>query len=147
LQDDALQFIALEKIKYPYLNQFYKQVYKKGVAHRDEIAFILKDKGIICSAKLKPLSDHFLLTGVACDPIYAGKGYTSLLIKKILLLYPQPVYCFPYAHLTLFYQRLGFQIVSIDKVPEVIAKRFLIYTSKQNLLLMVYSSKSANKSW
>jgi N-acetylglutamate synthase-like GNAT family acetyltransferase len=147
LQDNGLQFIELEKIKYPWVNKFYKQVYRKGMASKNEAVFILKDKRIICAAKLTTLDGHLLLTGVACDPSLRGQGYASRLIATLLLLQEQPVYCFPYPRLGHFYQQLGFQPVdSSDNIPASISSRFLLYRKKQDLLLMVYSAKSGNRS-
>ena len=145
LQPSDLQFIELEKLKLPLVNQFYKRVYKKGLASKDEAVFILKGKEIICSGKLKTLGNQLLLTGVACDAKFRGQGYASLLIEKILLVQKQPVYCFPYAHLQAFYSRLGFVHVDTQMPPEIIKKKFYSYSKNRELLLMVYSSKIGNK--
>lgn len=37
--DENIQFIALDKLNYPLVNQFYIQVYKKGTARKDESVF------------------------------------------------------------------------------------------------------------
>lgn len=137
-----LQFIELEKIKYPLVNQFYKQVYKKGVASKNESVFILWQKEIICSAKLKKLDDHLLLTGVACQPEFRGQGYASQLISNLLSLQEQAVYCFPYAHLELFYRKLGFVTLDTNDSPEIIQIRFNKYRQNRELLLMVHSISS-----
>lgn len=68
-----MQCIELEKIQYPWVNKFYNAFYKKGVASKNEAVFILKDKSIICAAKLTTFDDQLLLTGVACDPQQRGK--------------------------------------------------------------------------
>ena len=138
------QFIELEKIKYPLVNQFYKQVYKKGIASKNESVFILWQKEIICSAKLKKLESHLLLTGVACLPEFRSQGYASLLIKKLLHLQQQAVYCFPYAHLELFYKKLGFVTLDTNDCPEIIRARFNKYRQNRELLLMVYSKSDKN---
>ena len=139
MQLSDCQFIELETVKLPLVNQFYKRVYKKGVASKDETVFILKDKEIICSAKLKTIDKKLLLTGVACDPEFRGEGYASQLIKQLLLLQEQPVYCFPYAHLQPFYSQLGFIEADSQSVPEIISQKFYTYSKNRDLLLMVYS--------
>ncbi len=144
MQPSDLQFIELEKLKLPLINQFYKRVYKKGLASKDEAVFILKDKEVICCAKLKTLDEQLLLTGVACDPKHRGKGYASLLINKILLVQTQSIYCFPYAHLQSFYSQLGFVLVDSQTVPEIIGKKHYSYSKNKKLLLMVYCSKRDN---
>lgn len=133
-----IQFIELEKHKLPLVNRFYKQFYKKGIASKDESVFILKDKEIICSAKLKSVDKQLLLTGVACTPELRGQGYASQLIKKILLTQKQPVYCFPYAHLQPFYSQLGFVNAQPQLTPESINRKFHGYSSNKKLLFMVY---------
>lgn len=139
-----LQFIELEKVKYPLVNQFYKQVYKKGVATKNESVFILWQKEIICSAKMKRIDHSLLLTGVACSPEFRSKGYASLLIEKLLHLQEQPVYCFPYAHLEVFYKKLNFVTVEAKECPEEITVRFNKYSQNRALLLMVYSKSDNN---
>lgn len=145
MQTPAPQFIVLESIKFPIANQFYKRVYKKGIAGRNEAVFILKENEIICAAKLKTLEKQKLLTGVACDPKYRGQGFSSQLIKKILSLQNQPIYCFPYTHLQGFYSRLGFSLIDPQTTPEIISQRFTLYTKNRTLLLMVYFPKIDNR--
>lgn len=133
------QYIELEKVKYPLVNQFYKRVYKKGIAGKNEDVFILKNKTqIICSAKLKSIEENMLLTGVACDPQYQHQGYASLLISKILAKRNHFIYCFPYAHLKTFYLQLGFVFLPLEHAPEAIKTRFIRYQENRDLLLMIY---------
>lgn len=137
--DSSFHFIELEKLKYPLVNQFYKRVYKKGIAGKNEAVFILKNEQlIICSAKLKSIEQELLLTGVACDPIYQSQGYASLLINKLLVTKNRTVYCFPYLHLKEFYLRLGFVFLALENAPEAIQRRFKRYQQHRALLLMVY---------
>ena len=141
MQSSQIQFIELEKIKYPLINQFYKQFYKKGVASKDEDVFILKHHSILSSVKLKKLNQELLLTGVVTAPDERGKGYASLLINSLLQKSSTAIYCFPYLHLEKFYLQLGFKQLAIEDVPEAINKQFQIYNNKQTLLLMCYQSK------
>jgi N-acetylglutamate synthase-like GNAT family acetyltransferase len=136
--DENIQFIALDKLQYPLVNQFYKKIYKKGIANRDESVFVLKEKTIICSAKLKTLGDQLLLTGVASAPEVRGRGYASYLIKKILAQQSRSLYCFPYKHLAAFYLQLGFVPIQAEAAPEIINKLFARYNHKKTLLLMCY---------
>lgn len=139
-----LQFNELEKIKLPLINQFYKRVYKKGVANKTDACFILQGKAIICAAKLKMLDNHKLLTAVACDPSHRGQGYASQLVAQILLLQQQPIYCFLSPYLRDFYLCLGFSECDIQTAPEIIRQKFSLYSQNRSLLLMRYSSKSVN---
>jgi N-acetylglutamate synthase-like GNAT family acetyltransferase len=137
--DSSCHFIELEKAKYPLVNRFYKRVYKKGIASKNETVFILKNnQGIICSAKLKSIEESLLLTGVACDPKYQHQGYASMLIKALLENKDKSVYCCPYAHLGAFYLRLGFTFLIPEQAPAIVQQRFVRYQQHRDLLLMVY---------
>ena len=136
--DPSNQFIELEKLKYPLVNQFYKRVYKKGIAGKNEAVFIIKNtQQIICSAKLKSIEQSLLLTGVACDEDFQHQGYASQLVKQLLEKQQQAIFCFPYPHLEVFYQRLGFSHLSVQDAPEAIQTRILRYRQHRDLLLMV----------
>ncbi|MEH6453432.1 MAG: hypothetical protein V7782_10395 [Psychromonas sp.] len=141
LQKSEIQFIALEKIKYPLINQFYKQFYKKGLASKDEDVFILKHHSIVSSVKLKKIEQSLLLSAVVTATNERGKGYASLLIKTLLQQSSTAIYCFPYLHLELFYQQFGFKQLPIEQVPKAVSKQFNRYNNKQSLLLMCYQSK------
>lgn len=138
MQASNYHFIELEKLKYPLVNQFYKRVYKKGIAGKNEAVFIFKnEQEIICSAKLKSIEGDLLLTGVACDSQYQHQGYASRLIKQIVDKQQQAIFCFPYPHLKDFYLRLGFSLLSVEEAPNIISQRFLRYLQHRELLLMV----------
>lgn len=130
-------FVKLDKIKYPLVNKFYKRVYKKGMARKDDNVFVLQNTDIICIAKLKQLDNHLILTGVACDPQYRGRGYATRLLKKVLALESQTIYCFPYRYLGEFYLQFGFMEVSSNEVPPIIGERFNKYNQKNTLRLLV----------
>ncbi|TEW53867.1 N-acetyltransferase [Psychromonas sp. RZ22] len=134
---NSLQFEQLQKQQTPLVNQFYKRVYKKGVANKNDHVFILKNQQILCAARLKEVQGELLLTGVACAPDVRGKGIASLLIKKILHLQTQAIYCFPYPHLQSFYQQLGFELYSPEQLPERLNMRYQGYNSHKPLLCMI----------
>lgn len=144
MQTSDLQFVALEKRKLPLVNQFYKRVYKKGIASKGDAVFVLQDKTIICAAKLKNIGEQLLLTGVACDEQYRGNGHASLLINKVMQLQAEPIYCFPYPHLRNFYLALGFLDLDSNLAPEAVADRFQRYSKNRALLLMVYLPNKNN---
>jgi len=134
---NSLLFTQLERQQIPLVNQFYKRVYKKGIAKKNEQVFVLKGQRILCTARLKDLKGELLLTGVACLDEVRGQGIASLLVKKLLSLQAQTIYCFPYPHLQHFYQKLGFTLCPLEKLPEDIAIRFQRYNERKPLLCMV----------
>jgi len=134
----SLLFRQLEKHEIPLANQFYKRVYKKGVANKSEQVFVLKDKQIYCAARLKEGEDYLLLTGVACDPHVRRQGLASLLIRQLLQKqYKYPIYCFPYPDLQHFYLQLGFTQCAIEELPDTLASRYQRYNQRTPLLCMV----------
>ena len=90
------------------------------------------------SAKLKPIDDELLLTGVACAPEHQHQGHASLLIKTLLSQQTQWIFCFPYAHLEAFYLTQGFSHLALTEEPESIQARYDAYQQHRALLLMVY---------
>ncbi|RBW46868.1 hypothetical protein DS885_05800 [Psychromonas sp. B3M02] len=136
----AFQCSQLDKLQIPLVNQFYKQVYKKGVANKSEQVFVVKAKQIVCAARLKAVDDNLLLTGVACDPTYRQQGLASQLIRYVLSLQTETVYCFPYPHLQGFYQQLGFQLLPAEQLPITLAEQYARYNNRHPLLSMSVSS-------
>jgi len=141
-----LNYSQLDKQQIPLVNQFYKRVYKKGVANKADQVFVLQDTKIRCAARLKAIDELLLLTGVACEPERQGNGLASLLINKVLSTQQQDVYCFPYIHLGEFYQALGFTLCHIEQLPDAVATRYQKYNRHNTLLCMVYASNSDSSS-
>ena len=137
-----LIFEKIEKIHYRTINLFYKAHYKKGTATKSDWVFtlrLLNTNQLIACAKIKHIEDQLLLTGVVCDPLFQNQGVASYLIKEIqayLTDYDQALYCFPYCHLTAFYQRLGF---TPSRLPhKTIELCYQKYNEKKPLLLLEY---------
>lgn len=136
---NSLQFRQLQRQEIPLVAQFYKQVYKKGAANKSDHVFILKTQQIVCAARLKEVQGSLLLTGVACATEYRGQGLASLLITNLLKMQQQDIYCFPYPHLQMFYQKLGFTLYCAELLPAQLALQYRRYNSHQSLLCMIYS--------
>ena len=132
----TFQCSQLDKLQIPLVNQFYKQVYKKGLANKSEQVFVVKAKQIVCAARLKAVDGSLLLTAVACDPAYRQQGLASQLIWYILSMQTESVYCFPYPHLKGFYQQLGFQLLAADQLPAKLAEQYARYNNRSPLLSM-----------
>ncbi|MEJ6078438.1 GNAT family N-acetyltransferase [Vibrio sp. 1-Bac 57] len=143
---NSLQFCQLQKHQIPLVNQFYKQVYKKGLANKSEQVFVIKNQQILCAARLKTVQGATLLTGVACLPALRGQGLTSNLLTQLLSAQMQTIYCFPYPHLQIFYQRLGFQTLDVSTLPEKLGIQYQRYNSRKPLLCMIYAGNNVNKS-
>lgn len=138
-----LQFVIVDKIKYPLVNLFYKKFYKKGSASKNESVFVLQDKQIICCAKLVPFNTYSLLMGVACHEAYQRQGYATQLLNRVLALHTETIYCFSYTHLTPFYNKLGFTLaLATEKTtPQHVRDKFATYNKKNTLQLLVKKSQ------
>ncbi|MEL0657673.1 GNAT family N-acetyltransferase [Psychromonas arctica] len=136
---NSLQFSQLQKEHIPLVNQFYKQVYKKGLANKSEQVFVLKTTQILCAARLKEVQGSLLLTGVACLEEHRKQGLASLLITHLLTTQQQNIYCFPYPHLQVFYKNLGFTLYEPAQLPEKLGVKYQRYNSRKPLLCMIYS--------
>ena len=139
MDTNSLQFSQLQKEHIPLVNQFYKQVYKKGLANKSEQVFVLKTNQILCAARLKEVQGSLLLTGVACLEAHRKQGLASLLITHLLTTQQQSIYCFPYPHLQVFYEKLGFTLYQPAQLPEELGVKYQRYNSRKPLLCMIYS--------
>ena len=135
---NSLQFSQLQKEHIPLVNQFYKQVYKKGLANKSEQVFVLKTTQILCAARLKEVQGSLLLTGVACLEEHRKQGLASLLITHLLTTQQQNIYCFPYSHLQVFYEKLGFTLYDPEQLPERLESQYQNYNNRKHLLCMVH---------
>lgn len=142
----TLQFIQISKHQLPLVNQFYKQVYKKGRANKSEQIFVLKKTKIYSAARIKKVQEASLLTGVACMPEWRGQGVASLLIRSLLRQQAAPLYCFPYPHLQNFYLKLGFCLYDAEQLPTGLREKYQRYNNRKALLCMIYTSNNINKS-
>lgn len=134
----SLQFEIVNKAQIKLVNAFYKQVYKKGLANKSDQIFVLKDQEILCAARIKTVSGAQLLTGVATHEEVRKQGLASELIKQILSLQQEVLYCFPYPHLQSFYQSLGFTLFSPEQLPEGLALAYQKYSQRKKLSVMHY---------
>jgi len=137
----SLQFCLLAKQQIPLVNQFYKQVYKKGLANKNDQVFVLKTTDIICAARIKLVHGHHLLTGVACAQARRKQGFASLLLNYLLSQQKGTIYCFPYPHLQGFYEQQGFQLITADLLPVALREQYQRYNSRKPLLCMMIKSR------
>lgn len=123
-------FQLLPPIKYPLAGKYYQAHGMSGRVSSNNIVTIARNNGdIVGVARLAPINDYKLLTGVHVDKQHRGLGVASELIN--LLTYQQTVaYSFAFSHLQPFYEQLGFQLITPDCLPCELAQRFNAYVKQ-----------------
>jgi len=114
------EFEHLEPIQLPLVNRFYKQCRYSAKANRSDEVYVLRLQGQIVAAlrlSSKP-EQHLFLRSMCVHPEHRRKGLGAALLKALgPVLAAQPVYCFPFSHLEVFYENAGFK----RQVPESVA--------------------------
>ncbi|MGI9283067.1 MAG: GNAT family N-acetyltransferase [Endozoicomonas sp.] len=135
----------LTPVAFPLANRFFKENGHKGKARSNERVFILQvDRSIVAALRATPKANGYLLRSVWVHREKRSKGLGSQLMQTVLAtLSPAPCWCYPYDHLTGFYEKLGFQKVSPDQVPSEIGKPYLNYLERgESFLLMSFPEKT-----
>jgi N-acetylglutamate synthase-like GNAT family acetyltransferase len=135
-----IDYRLLPAIKLPLANKFYREVNARGKASGGDVVSVARDistGAIVAVARLAPIKDDKLLTGVYVAAPYRQRGIASLLIKHLVHQHPS-CYTFALTHLTDFYLRLGFTLVADDDLPCELAQRFKAYRQQgRNILAMI----------
>ena len=116
---------SLEPIKYPLVNKFYQEFKVRGRAKSHDLVWVLKQGSqILAVAKVVPVEQYSLLSGVFTHPNWRGKKLATQLVKTIIASHTKPIYTFAYTHLSTWYHSLGFKP---DKAQAELAALFLAY--------------------
>jgi N-acetylglutamate synthase-like GNAT family acetyltransferase len=135
-----IDYQPLPAIKLPLANKFYREVNARGKARGGDVIWVARDistSAIVAVARLAPVKNDRLLTGVYVAAQYRQQGIASQLINS--LIHQQPnCYTFALTHLTEFYLRLGFTLVDDGDLPCELAQRFNAYRQQgRNILAMI----------
>lgn len=151
---------------YPLISRFYNRArYKSKPAKVDEVWGVKVDGEWIAALRLCPLlltesapapADGFLsvaddkttglvsvrtddcfLRSLAVLPERRREGIGHQLMHEVCLTLDKPCWCFPYLHLQGFYERLGFQSVEMNEVPDLLWRRFEVYERQGKSLLVM----------
>ncbi|ARU54962.1 GCN5-related N-acetyltransferase [Oleiphilus messinensis] len=135
----------LAPIQFPLVNRFYKEAGHKGKARGDDVVFVLKAHGIIRAAvRLCPVEGRLFLRGLWVMPEFQRQGLGSVLMQQVIEQYLQGRYCwcYPFAHLEVFYSQFGFKVVAPESVPECIAGPYTAYTRAGKAILIMIRDDS-----
>ena len=132
-----ITYALLPPIKYPLATKYYQgHGIKNRVSANNIVMVARKDNVIIGVAKLAPVDELWLLTGVHVDSSLRRLGIASELISQ-LCKQQTTIYSFAYEHLITFYQELGFLLTPPDLLPYELTQRFNAYVKQgRNIVAM-----------
>ncbi|MDP2560480.1 GNAT family N-acetyltransferase [Psychrobium sp. 1_MG-2023] len=132
-----MDYSPLARLKTPLANKFYASEKARAKARNNELIWVAKfQHTIVACAKLSPVDNHWLLTGVHVCSAYRQQGIAQRLIT--LLCQEQPIiYTFALSHLASFYQHLGFQHIKPQQLPCELAQRFNAYLKQGRKIIVM----------
>jgi len=134
----------LTKQTLPLVNKFYQEHGWRNKANRHDLTWVAREEScIVGAARLAPINNQYwLLTGVFVDERYRSQGIAQRLITASCLSTPQ-IYTFSLQNLAGFYQKLGFNPITPDKLPDELAQRFSAYVKQgRKITAMVKAHES-----
>ena len=135
-------FQWLESQQNPLVKPFYKRFMAYSRPNKaDKIAVLRHSQNhtIIACARLRPIGQYNLLTGMLVHPEYRGKQLGQLLLQHMQSeMLAKPVFTFALTPLTNFYTQLHFSVIS--DAPNDIQQRFESYINQgKDLTLMMFN--------
>ena len=130
----ATQFYVLSELSRPLTDKFYRAHKSPMRAGKDAQLWVAKQAEIIGAMCLTPVANGHWLTGLFVAPLLRGQAIASRLLGEALTHTHGPVWLFCHPDLLGFYQRAGFEAVSV--LPEPLSDRFERYTRTKALIAM-----------
>lgn len=137
-----MKFSWLQAIENPLVKPFYKQFMPHARVNRSETVAVLRlEQTIVACARLRPIGEFELLTGMLVRTDLRGQQLGHQLLSGMLeRLKEGRTFTFALSHLTGFYARHGF--VSTTKAPDEIRQRFLAYQAQgRDIVLMAFKAQ------
>ncbi|PKH05784.1 GNAT family N-acetyltransferase [Moritella sp. Urea-trap-13] len=132
-----MQFQWLKKIENPLVKPFYKQYLPYSRPNKAERIAVLKDNNtIVACARLRPIGELMLLTGMLVSPDYRGQQLGHRLLRDMRSHFTSDkTFTFALPHLADFYHQHGF--TPTEQAPNDIQQRFLAYQQQGKSLLLL----------
>ncbi|EDM66531.1 MAG: GNAT family N-acetyltransferase [Moritella sp.] len=136
-----MQFQWLKKIENPLVKPFYKQYLPYSRPNKAEHIAVLKDNRkegntIIACARLRPIGELSLLTGMLVSPDYRGQQLGHQLLRDMRPHFENnKTFTFALPHLEHFYRQHDFY--PTVQAPNDIQQRFLAYQKQGKTLLLL----------
>lgn len=142
IKGPVMLFQWLEPQQNPLVKPFYKRFMAYSRPNKADKIAILRDEQshhIIACARLRPIGQYWLLTGMLVHPEYRGQQLGPLLLQHMQCkMLAQPTFTFALTPLTDFYSQQDF--VVINDAPNDIQQRFESYKNQgKDLTLMMFN--------
>ena len=132
-----MQFQWLKKIENPLVKPFYKQYLPYSRPNKAESIAVLKDNNtIIACARLRPIGELSLLTGMLVSPEHRGQRFGHAILQHMRAQFKHnQTFTFASPHLEQFYRQHDFY--PTESAPNDIQQRFLAYQKQGKSLLLL----------
>ena len=119
----------LAAIQIPLANKFISRCHFRGRIRSHDQCIVLRNQlaDIIAVAALRPIEGYQLLTAVAVDPAYQGRGCAKQLLRDMTVRFDESTYTFSLDYLQALYQQLGFRRILKTDLPDALRSRFHAY--------------------
>lgn len=124
----------------PRVNEFYKlTAYKRPVSGDDRVFVVEKQGRILGAVRVEAKQGVQVLRGMYLHPDEVRKGLGTSLLQFI----EPPLsntrsYCIPLDHLTEFYSKIGFRVISHENAPLFLADRIAGYIKEGKKVVIMY---------
>lgn len=127
----------LSDIEIPLANKFYRMHGFRGKAKRHEdCAVVRSERGkIVGCGYLRRYETFKLLAGIAVAPEHQGKVVARSLLELLAERFDRDTYTFPYEHLRLFYESIGFHLIESGQLGEPVARLYQSYRNQGRTIL------------
>jgi predicted N-acetyltransferase YhbS len=128
-----------DKSEHASLNEQYVAWGYRGGVDRENALFVAVLDGRAVGLVRRAREDQLtLLRGMYVDPAHHREGIGSALLDRFVReLEGAECYCVPFTHLTGFYERAGFAVVSDADAPATLAERTRRYRAEGRDVLMM----------
>ncbi|BBM02490.1 GNAT family N-acetyltransferase [Microbulbifer sp. GL-2] len=129
----------LSDIEIPLANKFYRMHGFRGKAKRyEDCAVVRNEKGeVVACGYLRRYETFKLLSGVAVAPQHQGRGVARRLLELLAEKFDRDTYTFPYEHLRLFYESIGFHLIESGQLGEPVARLYQNYRNQGRTILVM----------
>jgi len=141
IKGTKMQFQWLKKIENPLVKPFYKQYLPYSRPNKAEHIAVLKDNSkhhnsIVACARLRPIGELALLTGMLVSPAHRGQRLGHQLLQHMRPQFENnKTFTFALPHLEGFYRQHDFYLT--EAAPNDIQQRFLAYQKQGKTLLLL----------
>ena len=131
------------------LNELYlRWGYHGGIADSD-IVYVARVNGQSVALVRRTFEEGVLmLRGMQVAPEFQRRGLgTRLLDRFVADLPPVDCYCIPFAHLTGFYARAGFEVIDESRAPDFLRERAARYRAEKREVILMRRRAREDVEW